>query len=160
MGTIITAATIITMYLNSLSNPNSQNYYNADIENGILKTMYIYTESGNALTPMVEYRFSYDDLNRVKSKEAFRYNALTRKAEPAYRLDFSYNADGYSVEHSRWNAGKKAYSRADSRTDYRRENGMLVSVHNYEWSDKHDGMMLVSDMLVMGTADDILFAGK
>ncbi len=160
MGTIITAATIITMYLNSLSNLNSQNYYNADMKDGKLTTMYVFAEHGKSLSPKLEYRYSYDMLDRVVSKEAYRYNPVTGKAEPSYRLDFAYNADGYSVEHSRWNAGKKAYDRADCRTDYRRENGTLVSVHNYEWSDKHNGMMPVNNMLVMGTADDMLFAGR
>ena len=42
MGTIITAATIMAMYINSSSNLNSQYCYNAEMENGRIKTMYVY----------------------------------------------------------------------------------------------------------------------
>ena len=68
MGTIITAATIMAMYLNSTGNVNSQYYYNADIENGQVKTMYVYDKQGESLSGKLEYRYTYDNQGRVTSK--------------------------------------------------------------------------------------------
>lgn len=56
MGTIITAATILATYISSTANINSQYCYNADIENGQVKTMYVYDKDGQALSGKLEYR--------------------------------------------------------------------------------------------------------
>lgn len=160
METIITAATIMTMYLNSLGNVNSQYCYNADIENGQVKTMYVMTKNGESLNSKLEYRFAYDNMGRLTGKEASRYNPVTGHHEPEYRIDYTYTACGYSMERSKWNSSKKCFDRPDCRTDYRKELDSVVSVTNYKWNENKNEMLITDNLLIMTQADDFLLAEK
>lgn len=148
MSTIITTATIMAMYLNAAGSANSQYAYNADIENGQVNTMYVMNKSGNSLSGKLKYSYTYDAAGRLTAKTASRYNSLTGKYVPAFRLDFSYTADGYAVERCTWN----------SRTEYRHEMSNVMAVTSYEWSDAEGKMLAVDNMLVMTQADGYLLA--
>lgn len=160
METIITAATIMAMYLSSANDTSSQYYYNADIENGQVKTMYVLESNGESLNSKLEYRFSYDAGGRLTSKEASRFNAANGKHEPEYRIDYTYTADGYTMERCRWNSRKQAYDLADVRTEYRKEFDNVVSVSTFKRNEKGNDMSLVDNMLIMKHADKFLLAQK
>lgn len=158
MSTIITTATIMAMYLNAAGSANSQYAYNADIENGQVNTMYVMNKSGNNLSGKLKYSYTYDAAGRLTAKTASRYNSLTDKYVPAFRLDFSYTADGYAVERCTWNSRSKSFNRPDSRTEYRHEMSNVMAVTNYEWSDAEGKMLAVDNMLVMRQTDSYLLA--
>ena len=84
MGTIITTATIMAFYLNSASNIESPYYYNADIDNGQVKTMYVFDRQGESLIGKAEYRYEYDAEGRVTVKEAqsLRIHLYGRRLQP------------------------------------------------------------------------------
>ncbi|MDO4160804.1 MAG: DUF3836 domain-containing protein [Prevotellaceae bacterium] len=157
METIITAATIMAMYLNSASNVNSPYCYNADIENGQVKTMYVYNVDGNSLSARLEYQYIYDDFGRLTSKTALKTDSFTGKKSPSYRLEYCYMADGYSVEHCKWNEKTESFDQANSRTEYRHVMDNVISVMNFEWDETKKDMLLVDNMLVM-SSDNILMA--
>ena len=50
METIITAATVLSMFMNLSNDVNSPYYYNADVENGQVKTLYVYNDNEGQLT--------------------------------------------------------------------------------------------------------------
>lgn len=158
MSTIITAATIMAMYLNSAVSTISQYAYNADIENGQVKTMYVMNKNGNSLSGKLKYSYTYDAEGRLTSKTASRYNSLTGKYVPAFRLDFSYTSDGYAVEKRAWDSSRKSFGRPDSRTEYLRDVSRVLAVTNYEWSAADGKMLPVDNMLVMTPADGYLLA--
>lgn len=158
METIITAATIMAMYLNSTGDTNSQYYYNADIEDGKVKTMYVLEDSHDRLSRKLEYRFSYDDNGRLTAKEALGFNAATGKYEPKYRLDYTYTADGYAMERSKWNRHRLAYDTADIRSEYRKEFDSAMSVMTYKLDMTQNDMTLVDNMLIMARYDKYLLA--
>lgn len=159
METIITAATIMAMYFNSASNVNSPYCYNADIENGQVKTMYVYNVDGNSLSAHLEYRYTYDDFGRLTSKTALKTDSFTGKKSPSYRLEYSYMADGYCVEHCKWNEKTASFDHANSRTEYRHVMNNVISVMSFEWNEAKKDMLLVDNMLVM-SSDNILLATK
>ena len=159
MGTIITAATIMAMYLNSTGNLNSQYCYNADVENGQVKTMYVYDKVGNSLSGKLEYRYEYDAEGRVTAKVTLRRNASTGRMTPESRLTYTYSADGYTLERSLWNASSMAFDRADSRTEYRMEATGVMSVTAYELADDGTPAAVTDNMLVMMPQDAGLMAG-
>lgn len=159
MGTIITAATIMAMYLNSTGNLNSQYCYNADVENGQVKTMYVYDKVGNSLSGKLEYRYEYDAEGRVTAKVTLRRNASTGRMTPESRLTYTYSADGYTLERSLWNASSMAFDRADSRTEYRIETTGVMSVTAYELADDGTPAAVTDNMLVMMPQDAGLMAG-
>lgn len=160
METIITAATIMAMYLNSANDMSSPYYYNADVEDGRVKTMYVLESNGESLNNKLEYRFCYDDEGRLTSKEALRFNAATGKHESEYRIDYTYTADGYTMERCRWNSRKQAYDSADMRTEYRKEFDNVLSVSTFKWNEKRNDMLLVDNMLIMTPYDKYLLAQK
>ncbi len=159
MGTIITAATIMAMYLNSAGNLNSQYCYNADIENGKVTTMYVYDKDGEHLSGKLEYRYSYDVLGRVTAKEVYRRDAATGIMMPDSRYDYTYAPGGYAVERSLWNSRRNGYDSADSRTEYRMETEGVVSVSTYETADGGTEMKLVDNLLAIVPAEGGLLAG-
>ena len=160
MGTIITAATIMAMYLNSTGNLNSQYCYNADVENGQVKTMYVYDKVGNSLSGKLEYRYEYDAEGRVIAKETLRRNASTGRMTPESRLTYTYSADGYTLERSLWNGKTKAYDRAIERTEYRMETAGVMSVTAYELAEDGTPAAVTDNMLVMMPQDAGLMAEK
>ena len=159
MGTIITAATIMAMYLNSTGNLNSQYCYNADVENGQVKTMYVYDKVGNSLSGKLEYRYEYDAEGRVTAKVTLRRNASTGRMTPESRLTYTYSADGYTLERSLWNASSMAFDRADSRTEYRMETTGVMSVTAYELAEDGTPAAVTDNMLVMTPQGTGLMAG-
>ena len=72
MNTIITICTVLSMYMTSLENVNSEYFYNADIVNGIVTTMYVYDSSDTGLTPKFSYDFKYDAEGRLIEKTVNR----------------------------------------------------------------------------------------
>lgn len=160
MGTIITAATIMAMYLNSTGNLNSQYCYNADVENGQVKTMYVYDKVGNSLSGKLEYRYEYDAEGRVTAKVTLRRNASTGRMTPESRLTYTYSADGYTLERSLWNASSMAFDRADSRTEYRMETTGVMSVTAYELAEDGTPAAVTDNMLVMTPQGAGLMAEK
>ncbi len=159
MGTIITAATIMAMYLNSTGNMNSQYCYNADIENGQVTTMYVYERQGESLSGKFEYRYEYDAEGRVASKTVMKRDAATGRLVPDCRYDFAYTAGGYTMEHSRWNERRRAFDPADSRTCYAAQGDGLVSVTSYELSADGSVATLVDDVLALVPAGEGMMAG-
>ena len=160
MGTIITAATIMAMYLSSTGNINSQYCYNADIENGQVKTMYVYDKVGKSLSGKLEYRYEYDAEGRVTSKDTYRRNALTGRMTPESRLSYTYSADGYTLERILWNGKTGAFDRATSRTEYRHETTGVMSVTVYDLAEDGTAASVADNMLVMMPQDAGLMAEK
>ena len=77
MQTIITAAAIFSMYLNAAENSNSEYYYNADMENGKVTNMYVFTEEGQNLSGKVAYHYECVASNCHTRKRAMRYRCGT-----------------------------------------------------------------------------------
>ena len=160
MSTIITAATIMALYLNTTGDANSKYYYNADIENGTVKTMQVLANGGDCLEGKVEYRFTYDASGKLATKEVCRYNMLTGKYEPKQRYDYQYTSDGFNVERHLWNADRACFDRADSRTEYRRESRGTVSVTNYEARNFNGDMTKVNNVLLMQPLEQVMMSAS
>lgn len=160
METIITAATVLSMFMNLSNDVNSPYYYNADVENGQVKTLYVYNDNGGQLGARLSYHYTYDEEGRLKSKVAYRHDGLDGQEKPSFRLDYAYNAEGYSVERSEWNAEKRRFDKARSKTEYVGTMENMVAVTNYEWSEEQETLMETERFLVWGNHDDFLLASK
>ena len=159
METIITAATIMAMYLNSTGNMNSPYCYNADVENGQVKTMYVYDKHGDYLSGKYEYRYAYDAAGRVVSKVVMARSMATGRMAPKCRYDFAYTHGGYTMERSLWNSRRRAFDPADSRTCYSAEGDGLMSVTSYELSADGFAPVLVDNVLAIVPAGGEMMAG-
>ena len=78
MDIIITVFTVLSMYLNLSSNPNSDYCYNADIENGVVNALYVFDNKSDYLTPTYAYQFTYDEAGRLSEKATYNWNKETK----------------------------------------------------------------------------------
>lgn len=160
METIITAATVLSMFMNLSNDVNAPYYYNADVENGQVKTLYVYNDNEGQLSARLSYHYTYDEEGRLKSKVAYRHDGLDGQEKPSFRLDYAYDEQGYSVERSEWNAEKRCFDKARSKTEYVGTMENMVAVTNYEWSEEQEAMQKKESFLVWGNHDDFLLASK
>ena len=160
METIITAATVLSMFMNLSNDVNSPYYYNADVENNQVKTLHVYNDNDDLLSARLSYRYTYDDEGRLVSKVAYRHGGRGNAEEPSFRLDYAYDEQGYSVERSEWNAEKRCFDKARSKTEYVGTMENMVAVTNYEWSEEQETLMETERFLVWGNHDDFLLASK
>lgn len=160
METIITAATVLSMFMNLSNDVNSPYYYNADVENGQVKALYVYNDNGGQLGARLSYHYTYDEEGRLKSKVAYRHDGRGNAEEPSFRLDYAYDEQGYSVERSEWNAEKRCFDKARSKTEYVGTMENMMAVTNYEWSEEQEAMQKKESFLVWGNHDDFLLASK
>ncbi len=157
METIITTATVLAMYFNVATSNNNGDYcYNASVENNKVMNMEVLSKEGNYLSQKLQYRFSYDDQNRLASKEALKWNTVKQQLENYYMLDYVYTDSGYSVEHRAWNSKKNNYELADEKMDYVMVNTNIMAVNYYKASESNNGMELLSNVLVMNPQSDVL----
>ena len=147
MNVIITAATVFTMFLNSgkAIHAGGDYYYNADIQNSKVCMMDVYHQNGDKmLSRELEYHFTYDEQNRLISKEAYKWNPVTMDWNRYYCLVLNYTDDGYSIEMKKWNSNKKTYDTAKERSVYHIVNGDVASISNYKWNDKSHDFVLTN----------------
>ena len=159
MESIITAATVLTMYFNAI-NSNEVNYlYNADMEDGVVNKIEVYEQ--NAEHPMaqkMEYRYEYDEQGRLSNKEMLSWNEAKKEWQKSSRLTYKYYKNGYNVEVSQWNSEKNAYDLPSEVTLYRAQAPNLTSVRTYKMNETQDNMYLTSRMVVMDSLDHQLLA--
>lgn len=158
MDAIITAATVMAMYLNSLGSESSRYLYNAEMQNGKVASINVYDNSEKYLSQKLQYRFLYDSDSRLVSKEALRWNAEVQQWQPSYRLNYMYEADGYTLELQRWDAANSAYAMAEEKTEYRMVLGNVTAVNTYRWCDEANSYELADNMLIMQPHTDYLIA--
>lgn len=157
METIITVATVLSMYLNA-SLGNNQYFYNADMENGQVKTMYVYDRTFDGISPKLEYRYTYDDAERLTTKEALAWNEATGEWQQSYKLSIRYTNDGYEVERCTWDSKANAYKTAEEKAVYRFELNHLMSVNYLQRDKESNAFKMVDQMLIMNPKNDLLLA--
>ena len=161
MESIITAATVLTMYFNAI-NGNDVNYmYNGDMEDGVVNKIEVYEKNANQqMTQKMEYRYEYDEQGRLSNKEMLSWDDAKRIWVKSSRLTYKYYKNGYNVEVSQWNAAKQAYDLPSEVTLYRTAGPNMTSVKTYRMNESHDNMYLSDRMMVMEPIDSYLLAVK
>ena len=149
MGTIITAATIMATYVSAINDANTPYFYNAEIENDQIKTMYVLENDGETLQQKIEYDYKYDAQGRLTCKEAKRFNVVSGKFVPDFKLNYTYTTDGYYMERCNWNESKNDYDAATDRIEYKNESENIIGIVNYEWNDRLSKMIVKDTMLLM-----------
>lgn len=161
MESIITIATVLTMYFNAANDVNAPYLYNADMENGVINKVEVYEKKAdNQMAAKMEYRYAYDEQGRLTSKETLNWDEARKDYVAASRLTYKYYAHGYNVEMSYYDAKSGCYDVPTEVTLYREVAPMVTSVRTYKMNEQKDDMYLSNKMLVMGGGDDYLLATK
>ena len=114
----LTAAAIMSMYMNAAQNTKSDYCYNAEIENGRVTTQYVYRETPKALTPHRRHGYEYDEQGRLTARTTYGWNTTTDEWQPVCRWLYSYTAAGYSVEIAYWDARHARFAEPTSKSVY------------------------------------------
>ena len=161
METIITAATVLTMYFNAINSNDVNFMYNGDMEDGVVNKIEVYERnSDQQMEEKMEYCYKYDEQGHLADKEMLSWDEAKQEWAKSSRLTYRYFKNGYNVEVSYWNKEKQAYDLPAEVTLYRSQAPNLTTVKTYKMNEKQDNMYLSSSMIVMEPLDSQLLAAK
>jgi hypothetical protein len=153
METIITAATVLAMYFNVNANSvDNKHYYNADIENNKVNSVVVLENNDKYLHQELKYNFTYDNNNKLTSKEALKWNSEKQTWENYYVLDFNYFDDGYTVSRRDWNKKTSSYAAITEVMDYKTVTGEVTAINSYK-VDNAGEIKQTNKLLVMSPND-------
>ena len=158
METIITIFTILSMYMNTAESIDNRYCYNADIENGIVNTLYIYEKSGDKLNQYLTYDFKYDEKGRLTEKTINKWDCWKRAYCPSKKIYMTYTSDGYELSLCLWNQSDKNWNPSSEKAIYHYDNGHLTEV-SYLAREKGKDYYSVNSLRIMDPHEDLLFAG-
>ena len=161
MESIITAATVLTMYFNAINSNDVNFMYNGDMEDGVVNKIEVYERNTNQqMEQKMEYCYEYDEQGRLVNKEMLDWDEATKSWIKSSRLTYKYYKNGYNVEVSHWNAEKHTYDLPSEVTLYRSQAPCLTTVKTYKMNETQDNMYLTSSMVMMEPLDSRLLANK
>ena len=157
METIITILTVLSMYMNAVHDLNSEYYYNAEIEDGVLTTMYVYNQEEKGLSPKLACHFDYDAEGRLTEKVVSRWNPWQGKYQPSYRLQLTYHEEGYELAYSEWSKRNNTWKEAVEKMEYQMEKGQVLSV-NYLRKNPQGDFQTSNQLMVLSPYEGRLLA--
>lgn len=125
------------MALVSVGNVNAQDenfITNEEKVDGLVVSKTVYRLEGS-LHRHMKYDFTYDEQNRMTTKEAFKWNAGREKWMPYFKVNYSYSISEITMLYGRWNELHKAYDAGVEKSVYElNEANMPVACLNYKWN--------------------------
>ena len=97
MEAIITAATVLALYLNVATSNTNGYIYNAVYEDNQVAKIEVFSQDGKSLSRKLQYHYSYDAQGRLASKEPLRWNALAAECQPSQLFVYEYTGNGYTL---------------------------------------------------------------
>ena len=154
MESIITAATVLTMYFNAINGNDVDYLYNADLEDGVINKIEVYEcHADQQMKQKMEYCYDYDEQGRLTVKEQLTWDEAANQWQKSSRLTYKYYKNGYNVEVSHWNTERQAYDLPSEVTLYRSQAPNLTTVKTYKMNEKQDNMYLTDSMVMMEPLD-------
>jgi len=161
MESIITAATVLTMYFNAVNSTDANYMYNGDMEDGVVNKIEVYATNDNKqMEQRMEYCYEYDEQGRLQNKEMLSWDDAKKMWVKSSRLTYKYYKNGYNVEVSQWNNETQTYDLPSEVTLYRSQAPNLTTVKTYKMNETHDNMYLSSRMIVMEPIENSLLANR
>lgn len=104
MESIITVATVVTMYMNAVNSTDANYMYNGEMEDGVVNKIEVYERNDNQqMEQKMEYCYYYDEQGRLADKEMLSWDEAKKSWTKSSRLTYKYYKNGYNVEVSHWN---------------------------------------------------------
>ena len=150
MESIITIATVLTMYFNAANDVNSHFLYNSDLEDGVIHKIEVYEQKAdNQMCAKMEYRYDYDDQGRLTSREVMRWDSNKQDWVQDFRHTYKYYKNGYNMETYKWDASRQTYDLPEEVTLYREVAPNVTSVKNYRMNASKNDVYLTNSLLCM-----------
>ena len=156
MESIITIATVLTMYFNAANDVNSQFLYNSGLEDGVIHKIEVYEQKAdNQMCAKMEYRYEYDDQGRLTSREVMRWDSNKQYWVKDFRHTYKYYKNGYNMETCKWDASRQTYDLPEEVTLYREVAPNVTSVKNYRLNAAKNDVYLTESLLCMEPLESI-----
>ena len=154
MESIITIATVLTMYFNAANDVNSRFLYNSDLEDGVIHKIEVYEQKAdNQMCAKMEYRYDYDDQGRLTSREVMRWDSNKQDWVQDFRHTYKYYKNGYNMETCKWDPIRQCYDMPSEVTLYREVAPNVTSVKNYRLNAAKNDVYLTNSLLCMEPLD-------
>lgn len=125
------------------------NYYYDHGRDVVLKptqTICKLDDSGKYLVPHLKYFFTYDDEQRVITKEAHRWNADLQSWIPSFMLAFTYGDSFTTIDYASWDKQEKSYILYTEKAVYQMEDDAIVSYAYFKRDTIGENWMLVENL--------------
>ena len=156
MESIITIATVLTMYFNAANDVNAPYLYNSDLEDGVIHKIEVYEQKAEGqLCAKMEYHYSYDEQGRLTTREVMRWDESKKQWVNDFRHTYKYYKNGYNMETSKWDSAKNSYDVPFEVTLYREVAPSVTSVRTYKMNAAKDNMFLTERLLCMESLEQI-----
>jgi len=130
---VVMLAVVMASVMNfsaSASNP-TQYVKNEEMTGELMTAKTIFKNEDGHLFRHLRYTYTYDNENRVTSKEASKWDSSKETWVPYFKMDVSYANNEVELSYARWNSKSNAY---DSK----------VEKTVYELNDSNAALMLAS----------------
>ena len=156
MESIITIATVLTMYFNAANDVNAPFMYNSDLEDGVIHKIEVYEKKADGqMCAKMEYRYDYDEQGRLTTREVMRWDDSKKQWVNDFRHTYKYYKNGYNMETSKWDAAQKGYDLPFEVTLYREVAPNVTSVKTFKMNDAKNDMYLLNSLLCMESLESV-----
>ena len=117
---VVMVAVVMASVMNfsaSASNP-TQYVKNEEMTGELMTAKTIFKNEDGHLFRHLRYTYTYDNENRVTSKEASKWDSSKETWVPYFKMDVSYTNNEVELSYARWNSKSNAYDSNVEKTVY------------------------------------------
>ena len=117
---VVMLAVVMASVMNfsaSASNP-TQYVKNEEMTGELITAKTIFKNEDGHLFRHLRYTYTYDNENRVTSKEASKWDSSQEAWVPYFKMDVSYANNEVELSYARWNSKSNAYDSSIKKTIY------------------------------------------
>ena len=117
---VVMVAVVMASVMNfsaSASNP-TQYVKNEEMTGELMTAKTIFKNEDGHLFRHLRYTYTYDNENRVTSKEASKWDSSKETWVPYFKMDVSYANNEVELSYARWNSKSNAYASNVEKTVY------------------------------------------
>ena len=117
---VVMVAVVMASVMNfsaSASNP-TQYVKNEEMTGELMTAKTIFKNEDGHLFRHLRYTYTYDNENRVTSKEASKWDSSKETWVPYFKMDVSYANNEVELSYARWNSKSNAYDSSIKKTVY------------------------------------------
>lgn len=103
-----------------------EDYIKNDIvDQGVVKERIIYVNNDGVLERHIHYVYTYNEKQQVTSKQAEKWDDLSDRWIPYFKIEMSYEGNTVNVTYARWNKRSKAYDKDIQNSSYEMNDGLM-----------------------------------
>ena len=117
---VVMLAVVMASVMNFSANASNPTQYvkNEEMTGELMTAKTIFKNEDGRLYRHLRYTYTYDNENRVTSKEASKWDSSKETWVPYFKMDVSYANNEVELSYARWNSKSNAYDSNVEKTVY------------------------------------------